>query len=457
MSARRSRTLTGQSDSDKENREMADDGPAKIPKLQSSGWASSKQQPQQPNGTQLEANQGTQRTTFSQRDWIHQQIDEQTDKNIYDPQQDDNEKREIRRQYRILHEQINENRINVLVPDDNTLQEAVDRTTDLFKNVKTTAEATLDSEVLITTTDLAAKKARLLQVGDFSLSLQHYMDKLRLYLGHGGDEMPPIESVGDVSARRRSGASSRHGTVNGDTSSLYRTSRPMDWAKLGRVAMGLTRNVNVCGFMLGPLSVERKERRAAQMASNAAALKYMPTVRPTELRSEDINQQENTTTANVMMVYKYCRKHAPIQMFKFFINPEHFGQTVENLFYLSFLVRDGLVRVLDDQQGMPILHVAKAPTPEEIEENGYVGHQAVVDMSWPIFKVSSLFILSYKLTEKSRNASKCLILQRALYRLGHLLSMGYRMANGTRGKLFDNGIMYIRLFLECIFISVQLH
>ena len=385
MSARRSRAVRGQSDSDKENREMAEEGPAKTRKMKSSDTASSKQQ--QPDGTQVEANQDTQRATFSQRDWIHQQIDEQTDKNVYDPQQDDNEKREIRRQYRILHEQINENRTNVLVPDDNTLQEAVDRTTDLFKNVKTTAEATLDSEVLITTMDLAAKKARLLQVGDFSLSLQHYLDRLRLYLGHDNDQLPPIETVGDVSARHRSEVGSRHGLVNGGSSSLYRTSRPMNWAKLGRVAKGLTRNVNVCGFMLGPLSIERKERKATQRASSSVALKSMPTIRPTELRSEDINQQENTTTANVMMVYKYCQKHAPIQMFKFFINPEHFGQTVENLFYLSFLVRDGLVRVLDDEQGLPILHVAKAPTPEEIEENGYVGHQAVVDMSWPIFKV----------------------------------------------------------------------
>lgn len=30
-----------------------------------------------------------------------------------------------------------------------------------------------------------------------------------------------------------------------------------------------------------------------------------------------------------------------INLFKFIINPHDFGQSVENMFYLSFLIRDG--------------------------------------------------------------------------------------------------------------------
>lgn len=32
----------------------------------------------------------------------------------------------------------------------------------------------------------------------------------------------------------------------------------------------------------------------------------------------------------------------PINLFKFIINPKDFAQSVENMFYLSFLIRDGL-------------------------------------------------------------------------------------------------------------------
>jgi len=41
-------------------------------------------------------------------------------------------------------------------------------------------------------------------------------------------------------------------------------SREMDWSKIGRLAKGIARRPPTLGFMLGPLSVEKKERRIAQ-------------------------------------------------------------------------------------------------------------------------------------------------------------------------------------------------
>lgn len=38
----------------------------------------------------------------------------------------------------------------------------------------------------------------------------------------------------------------------------------MDWAKLGRVAMGICRRPPTMGFILGPLSVEKKERKVVR-------------------------------------------------------------------------------------------------------------------------------------------------------------------------------------------------
>ena len=37
-----------------------------------------------------------------------------------------------------------------------------------------------------------------------------------------------------------------------------------DWAALGRVAMGVCRRPPTIGFMLGPLSVEKKERKVSR-------------------------------------------------------------------------------------------------------------------------------------------------------------------------------------------------
>ena len=44
-----------------------------------------------------------------------------------------------------------------------------------------------------------------------------------------------------------------------------------------------------------------------------------------------------------------------VQLYPFIINPKSFGQTVENLFYVSFLIRDGSAGVQMDDNGLPTL------------------------------------------------------------------------------------------------------
>ena len=73
-----------------------------------------------------------------------------------------------------------------------------------------------------------------------------------------------------------------------------------------------------------------------------------------EMREEDFNKQENETTKNVRQIHRILEHVGPINMFNFFINPESFSQSVENLFYLSFLIRDGKAYI-DDDSGQPIL------------------------------------------------------------------------------------------------------
>jgi hypothetical protein len=72
------------------------------------------------------------------------------------------------------------------------------------------------------------------------------------------------------------------------------------------------------------------------------------------LKENDIKRQENETTKNVRIIYDILGENQPINFFRFIINPDSFGQTIENLFYLSFLIRDGKVSI-DDESGQPIL------------------------------------------------------------------------------------------------------
>jgi hypothetical protein len=42
-------------------------------------------------------------------------------------------------------------------------------------------------------------------------------------------------------------------------------------------------------------------------------------------------------------------------LFEYVINPDSFGQTVENLFYVSFLIKEGSIGITADDDGLPTL------------------------------------------------------------------------------------------------------
>jgi hypothetical protein len=167
----------------------------------------------------------------------------------------------------------------------------------------------------------------------------------------------------------------------------------LDWHVLGRSAAFISnRRPAVPSFLLGPLSVERRvrntQRTARQRRDPLAAV-----ARPEELRAEDLEKNESSNLVNLCQgIRNRLRKiisegdkavqelsdrpdsdelsdeqikevfrqnhlalNYEVSLFEFAINPHSFGQTVENLFYISFLVRDGLVRVSFDDDGLPTI------------------------------------------------------------------------------------------------------
>jgi hypothetical protein len=73
-----------------------------------------------------------------------------------------------------------------------------------------------------------------------------------------------------------------------------------------------------------------------------------------ELAGNQIPQHENETTKNVMEIAALLERLGPINLFTFVINPHSFGETIENIFHLSFLIRDGKATI-NDESGEPML------------------------------------------------------------------------------------------------------
>jgi hypothetical protein len=116
---------------------------------------------------------------------------------------------------------------------------------------------------------------------------------------------------------------------------------------------------------LGPLMVERKQikrQKTTRITRNKEDL-----VEPAKLQQSDIEKQDNETSNNVNAIYLELTKHEPINYFKFITNPESFSQTVENIFYVSFLVRNAVAQI-DTSSGQPILTTRASPNTEDSTE-----------------------------------------------------------------------------------------
>ena len=67
------------------------------------------------------------------------------------------------------------------------------------------------------------------------------------------------------------------------------------------------------------------------------------------------------TKRRVEELYRLLQQHGPISIHRLLINPQSFGQTVENWFHLSFLVKDGRVKVTSGTDGMLMLRTLQCP------------------------------------------------------------------------------------------------
>ncbi|KAF9911457.1 nuclear protein [Linnemannia zychae] len=232
-----------------------------------------------------------------------------------------NEKRKVRQEYRKLITRTDANRKELMDPTNNKLLENVEKANELYKNVFGTHEATLDAKLLVMSADLGVQKSKQLRMGQGGFDENEYVT--RLINRMGGHEIDNDQQT-------------------------------MDWTKVGKIAMKWSRKVPSMDFMLGPVAVEHKTRTIAQRARVVRDPKAMR--KPQELREEDIARQENETTKNVLQINNILDGlNRKVNLFELVINPESFGQTVENIFYLSFLVRDGKASILEVDMADPSL------------------------------------------------------------------------------------------------------
>ena len=285
-----------------------------------------------------------------------------------------------------------------MAADSTGLIDTIVKANDLYREVKQTSDATLDSRLLVSTADIIARRSVQLKHGGLSIGVDvdDFVAKCISYMRKcpTDNEADPLRGSTQRRRQRRDASNDEsggeHGADDGDE---------MNWGWLGR-RLCFPNNIRppVSGFLLGPLSVQKRVRKLTQRRERLRKQDPRDAIRPEEIQAKDIGKGENsnltkvctkiahllartqkegqakareevTESMTVAEVHDVMQKYnvmddGGVSFFHFIINPDSFGQTVENLFYTSFLIRDGNVGVDIDQNGL--LSLRKFTTAEAL-------------------------------------------------------------------------------------------
>ncbi|KAJ5176671.1 uncharacterized protein N7482_002548 [Penicillium canariense] len=341
----------------------------------------------------------------------HVESSQRNDRRFYDPDQPEVERRRLRKSLRDLTTDLHDSRAEYMQSGNDGIYRTVERANTLFAKVKQTSDATIDSRLLVTAADLSHKKTAQLALGDSSagIDVDEFVSKCISYMRRGPD-------LADSSTQRlqrpRRSQRDPNESDEGDPGDA------MNWDWLGRTACLLHNSrPTVSGFLLGPLSVQKRTRQLTQRAGRER-FDAREAIQPQELQQEDLGQQENSNlTLMCSKINSLLRKtmddhqdkvneilnaetdpseeriqevmdeyhldvDGKLSFFHFCINPLSFGQSVENLFYISFLVRDGVVGISMDGRGIPTLYPTEPYAPHIAQANKIQKHQAIFSLDF---------------------------------------------------------------------------
>jgi len=297
------------------------------------------------------------------------------DTQYFDPNQDVHERRRLRKDLREIHKEAADNRQEWLKTDNDGLIEAVHRSNTLFQNVKQTSDATIDSRFLTIAGELTLKKTQkiAMEEGAQGLDVDRFVSKCISFMNAGGG-----------GTQRRRGADADDSDDEGDIGDA------LNWEWLGSQAcFPYNMRPPTSGFLLGPLSIQKRVRTVRARTQRLSRQTNVETTRPDELKADDLKSAENGTLVYLCKKIRERLNHVQsegqaiaeervtddmtaeeeatvldecniagdggVPLFRFALHPTSFGQSIENLFYVSFLIRDGFVGIQHDADGMPTL------------------------------------------------------------------------------------------------------
>ncbi|XP_019615441.1 PREDICTED: EP300-interacting inhibitor of differentiation 3-like [Branchiostoma belcheri] len=268
-------------------------------------------------------------------------------------------RRQLRHKYRTLINEMQENRLDLIKPGSKGLNDRLIKGNELFQNgdVKPgTREAVLDYQFLVLASTLGSQKAHQLHTDLVTFELHVFADKLVEFMTdrQANPEDPDEEERRSVVRVPAAG-----------------------WEKLGEEARRHFNRAPAFHFLYGSFNREAKARESRKLNRKDANESIGPKIVPKLVTSSDEDaKSESDTLADRDFMYKALRILTidesddvdPIDYFEFVMDPDSFARTVENIFHLSYLIRDGNARIYLNDDQLPVIEPAEPYTEAEAHE-----------------------------------------------------------------------------------------
>ncbi|GLE08137.1 hypothetical protein PINS_up019099 [Pythium insidiosum] len=250
----------------------------------------------------------------------------------------DQDRRQVRWKERELYQDIRENASELATLNSQRFQATTDELEEMYEDVCYPREANLDASNLDELNMAVAKQAQSL----------------------GASDLTKYEFTELIRASREA--------CGGDDGKRF------DWYTLGSAAGACFRSVPEISFLFGLMDtqvVHKERKRARRVRDDEDVQASQPSEYTSKKDRKDAQARRLEVLQNKM---EEVRKR---NLFDVVIDPQSFTQTVENLFDMSFLVRNGAVEIALDDQGLPHLenHEGRA------EENIPAQSQSIISIT----------------------------------------------------------------------------
>ncbi|EEF32434.1 Non-structural maintenance of chromosome element, putative [Ricinus communis] len=254
------------------------------------------------------------------------------------PHQDDSvvDRRVLRSKYLALYNKINVERDDLAQVDSDKFATIIKEVEDLHQHVQRPREQVADAEALlgIASTLVTSVKSQSNEgstASDFVSGLLAAFGQSNRTLGNEGID---------------------------DNSPTF-----INWKDIGLVVSPIFKKCNGFSTMVGPMNTELKQRKAAVNRSR----REKPTEKSQPEEVDDSEAEKKTDTDNNMStMFEILRRNKRARLENLILNRRSFAQTVENLFALSFLVKDGRVEIIVDGSGHHLVSPRNAPAASSV-------------------------------------------------------------------------------------------